>query len=818
MNKENEIISGYKKWLYENFKNRIIQNKNPMNDFIKKNFNIKYSSSIREQKIKTIKNWLFIDSINTIVVTFRINNLQDKEKKSIIYTSIYITIRYDSIIFSNSIICLGPSLLSKDGEFRTNISRLDRINFVIDKYKEIWDELEIYIIEKIDKLSWNFYPEYFYPAIRKKNVEKYIIKYITDERLSIKFLIISWFIQLFNIINKIQSNHINKIYLKIIKFNNKKILKEDTNFYFNLIKLFGKEKILEIVENFNSVSDSSGLFKISVGQKLIPLNMSEVQNPFNINYKPWKEYLISQKVQDLFINGICKGIPVIGDYYYLKDIRKTLFDNIVQYMKLEHSEHAKQIIRQLLDAQKATYQIPQIDYTNYKKLKFSNTIISKNIQEKNVLKDSIEDISLWLSDKFKTLHEKIDDPIEMIKENIIMTNVVLGIFYEFIGDTFYDFLLFNKKNKLYRENTFNPFNNHEVWSKYIFEIIYTILSLNIHCGIIHCDLHLNNITVNKSFTNNVKSHNVPININDLINNNIIPYMLYVLKSHDKSEEGIVYGFTSKQYYSCIIDFGRSVIRPSFLEIYKDFNIKESKNVKTYKNGKILFLKNYNLFYKEEVIRILNIIKKEFSDFYSLNKNQLELLIFNHFDDLFPILTVLDTYIFTKEIIKFFKLNKFIVINKKNILLVKKIFNICEETITIKLKKIIDDPNLLKKDEYKTFVNLEIINKCFSNYIIMTTYQNEWKNSDFYNDIINNKKTIIDINYLYNKFNYSLSEFSLFPENLKKSKFIDKHGKEKYINEKEKNVLKDRANEIEATKKKNLTLVSLIAKRHKEKHF
>ena len=119
--------------------------------------------------------------------------------------------------------------------------------------------------------------------------------------------------------------------MKIIKFNNKKILKEDTNFYFNLIKLFGKEKILEIVENFNSVSDNNGLFKISVGQKLIPLNMSEVQNPFNINYKPWKEYLISQKTQDLFINGICKGIPVIGDYFYSLAGQRVIFFILVKF-------------------------------------------------------------------------------------------------------------------------------------------------------------------------------------------------------------------------------------------------------------------------------------------------------------------------------------------------------------------------------------------------------------------------------------------------------------------------------------------------------
>ena len=105
--------------------------------------------------------------------------------------------------------------------------------------------------------------------------------------------------------------------------------------------------------NVYSISPSSGSLK--VGQKLIPLNISEVQNPFNIKYKPWREFLISEKIQDLIINGICKGYPFIGDYFYIKDIRKTIFDNYVQYMKLEHSEQATFITRKLIEARRATY-------------------------------------------------------------------------------------------------------------------------------------------------------------------------------------------------------------------------------------------------------------------------------------------------------------------------------------------------------------------------------------------------------------------------------------------------------------------------------
>ena len=49
------------------------------------------------------------------------------------------------------------------------------------------------------------------------------------------------------------------------------------------------------------------------------------------------------------------GFAFMNDYYYSRDIRKTMFDNYVQYMKLEHSEQATYITRKLLEARKATY-------------------------------------------------------------------------------------------------------------------------------------------------------------------------------------------------------------------------------------------------------------------------------------------------------------------------------------------------------------------------------------------------------------------------------------------------------------------------------
>ena len=77
-------------------------------------------------------------------------------------------------------------------------------------------------------------------------------------------------------------------------------------------------------------------------------------------------------------------------------------------------------------------------------------------------------------------------------------------------------MYFNKliNNKQIDKNIGNLLTDYESFKKYIFEIIYSLYCLNIK-GIIHGDLHLNNITFNiQNYNNNEKDNNFVIyNIN-----------------------------------------------------------------------------------------------------------------------------------------------------------------------------------------------------------------------------------------------------------------------------------------------------------------
>ena len=124
----------------------------------------------------------------------------------------------------------------------------------------------------------------------------------------------------------------------------------------------------------------------------------------------------------------------------------------------------------------------------------------------------------------------------------------------------------------------------------MFELVYTLYCLNSKKGVIHGDLHLNNFTVHPLYFTEFK------NPDELKN----PSMLYVL---DKNH---YYLFPSRQYHIVVIDFSRSLIRPSLLDSYENFDILAAKKLKLDPKGRITLIKPEERaeFFREQVIAVV----------------------------------------------------------------------------------------------------------------------------------------------------------------------------------------------------------------------
>ena len=225
-------------WLMMKYKERIFQTDNPMNKFLEKNLHTNMSSYARDMTARHLKMGMWINSMNTVVTTFKLLDTSDINNSPIIFTFLYTTVDHETKSNTkHAFYCCGPSLLSMDGEYRKRFCRFKALHIIIDKYKNIWSLLEEYILLKIRKLPWNYYAEYFYPTSKQKVQEDMIISSINTNKLAIKFLIMAWFIGFYNRINNITMNHINKLYTATMHY--EETAKADEKIYKKLLDTFG---------------------------------------------------------------------------------------------------------------------------------------------------------------------------------------------------------------------------------------------------------------------------------------------------------------------------------------------------------------------------------------------------------------------------------------------------------------------------------------------------------------------------------------------------------------------------------------------------
>ena len=369
------------------------------------------------QNISQMKYTYTYDNSNMIIVVMKLYDYILKEETNYgtlfceITTDIY-PIRFETIgsdsIYGNiafTFYSASPSYISCDGEYRSQFTRYRTINKLKQIYHNIWNEVEEYISRIRTKRQWSLYASYFYPKLEQHNRNSEVEYSVKHEMALQTILTISWFNTIFEEMIGMTKSHINQKYKDIFL----KEKDDDIAFVKSLIDIYGADQIEAFKSSFSDISTpgfQNTRKYMQCGYKMIPLNIKEVQEPFKIRYKPWREYLVSIKCNDLILNSIAPGFSTILDWFYIKNMRKGLYDNKSQYDRLKNSELAKDILQSLYEAQNGTY------------------FASESL--KGMSKSSGQ-IKHWINDKFRKLSEKIDDPINYSIEEIIMSEVTTSV-------------------------------------------------------------------------------------------------------------------------------------------------------------------------------------------------------------------------------------------------------------------------------------------------------------------------------------------------------------------------------------------------------
>uniref|UniRef100_A0A6C0LJD5 Protein kinase domain-containing protein n=1 Tax=viral metagenome TaxID=1070528 RepID=A0A6C0LJD5_9ZZZZ len=374
---------------------------------------------------------------------------------------------------------------------------------------------------------------------------------IIDEDISMlgfKLLIGSLYLLLYKRYNNQIQIHTDKLYLEALK----DIDKID-------IKNYNKD-----IYNF--------LFKGNLerpyGQKLIPLSVGEAIKINNISYSSWRELFISYATSDMVINGISPNFAISANWSYIEGADKDMFDNPPIKEKYIQNEEVIKVISKLKEL-----------YRN------SENIFGMDVQR-----------------------EKIYDTITNLSSYKLLSNIAIARIDEFAGATI-GTIPYAVKNADVMPKKYKLFlSNVTVFDKVIFDLFYACHVLHKKIGVVHLDLHLNNITI----------------LDDTLVSS--GHTMYILNGQQET-----YFFPYEGFYGTVIDFSDAVVSEKFLDFTDKYTTIDSfENIidreKDYIFDKLssmlLYVKKNKDKVKGKIISDYNLMFKAFSaiDFVSISKN------------------------------------------------------------------------------------------------------------------------------------------------------------------------------------------------------
>jgi hypothetical protein len=542
-----------------------------------------------------------------------------------IYAFVYLDIQADekNIYVKPVYTCCGPTFTSRDGEYRSRFIPFDQIIRAKTTYPELWEEAEKWTLGRMVETyeTDDLYDEYtipiiggnessaivngdlmfhadIYPSEGYSEYTEYLKTWANNSRMAIHLFIAAWLADGLNIYNGVDENHINTNYRIII-------YDEEDKEFFNEWTKAGKNsqlcKCRDII-SFIQLKDIN-TNSLKLGQKIIPLTIQEVITR-DIALGVWKEIMLNFLCSNLVINGIAPGFALYKGWFFLQKIDMGLFDNPAMHEMYNFSNEIADINGLLLKAK-------DLVWRNGNAASADLDFLAKQIN--NVMKYSYSYVT--------------------------MTDIAIVNIGEWVGQTIRDIPRIYRnfrlnKNKV-RWNVSHTFDTPYVFTKYIFDYIYSIHSANVHLRMLHGDLHLNNMTINRylniyKIVDGIEEFTVGKN----------PMSLYVVPNVDSAGKMIDFIpadhmilFESFAHNGCIIDYSRAILG--------DLNIIRTVDPAALSDEEFVQKKQ-----REEMMRLFHKIIPEVVD---KHQEVVKQLIYTKFELMHKVLMIADYYMISDSI-------------------------------------------------------------------------------------------------------------------------------------------------------------------------
>jgi hypothetical protein len=469
----------------------------------------------------------------------------------------------DSKAVTHQYISFSSTYTSKDGEYRRRFMPYENFLNNYSKYTKEVSVVEADVVSQMNENRIVFNTDTY--VTLNTNLDP-VKKAINDSRIVIKIYISCWLSDYFKVKQGIFPNHQNPAFKAVITS------EESPKLY---------EKILQLTsfQEYWQLSRKIGHWKpelnLEVGQKLFPLTYDEVRNWENPSYTTWREIYFTTLCSNLVVNLICPAFPIISNWFYIPNMRETIFDNNAMHMKYEHSKVAEEAI-------------------------------SLMEQTDNLLTDENDEP---YTERFAYLSKQINESIVYGEGYILLSNIALCMISEYTGHTFRD--EYRLRNKFHIE-----LNESQLLIKYTFDILYALYCMNTKLGLLHGDLHLNNITVKQ--------------MGNITDQEFRNGEIFVKSKKDDMHVGYIigdntYAFKTLGYTAVIIDFSRSIIGNHKL-VEDRFGEALTKEL-----------------FVQQRPRMIRLMYRMFPKFMDKHRDRLEALLIEDFELAHKIISVIDCY-------------------------------------------------------------------------------------------------------------------------------------------------------------------------------
>jgi hypothetical protein len=324
----------------------------------------------------------------------------------------------------------------------------------------------------------------------------------------------------------------------------------------------------------------------------MPLTIREALQVGDINYAPWREIWVGQRVTDLVVNGVAPMFPIYGNWTYLDGIDQALFENPSMHNRFLRSHQVEKVVEKLRQARLL----------------------------------ATEEASARDDYRLGYLDAHIYEAMLYAQDYVLLTDLAVCSTSEFVGTSLYSIPTTLNRTRNVSPAYYQMYSDPALLSRYLFDLCYGAHTLHTRVGAVHSDIHVNNATL-YLLSNQYKGVYVDDHTREYTPCYKNPVIAYVVGSSTGGSLGETntYVFPHDGWFACLIDFSRVIIGPA------------ARPKLVAEKGEAYALG----FYRDQVTRALRTLHFYVPAFVEKYQDRLKGLLYADFEAVFRVMTAVD---------------------------------------------------------------------------------------------------------------------------------------------------------------------------------